>query len=82
MQSKRRSVKEALTNIGIGYTINYAANIALLPLLWNPEHPFLSAHAIGVAFTLISFVRQYIIRRFFTKGDSLDYRRTTDPLVR
>lgn len=68
-QSKGRSIKEAFTNIGIGYTINYCANIALLPLLWNPEHPLLSAHYIGIAFTLISFVRQYIIRRWFNKGD-------------
>lgn len=68
-QSKKRSIKEAGTNIAIGYTINYCANIVLLPALWNPEHPLLSAHAIGVAFTLISFARQYIIRRWFSKGD-------------
>lgn len=68
-QTKQRSVKEAGVNIMIGYTINYSCNIVLLPLLWNPEHPFLSAHAIGIAFTLISFVRQYIIRRWFAKGD-------------
>lgn len=68
-QSKGRSFKEASVNIAIGYSINYCANIALLPLLWNPERPLLSAHAIGIAFTLISFVRQYIIRRWFSKGD-------------
>lgn len=68
-QSKVRSVKEAATNIFVGYSFNYSANIVLLPLLWNPERPFLSAHAIGVAFTLISFVRQYTIRRWFNKGD-------------
>lgn len=68
-QSKARSVKEAWINIAIGYGINYSGNIVLLPLLWHPEHPFLSAHAIGIAFTLISFVRQYIIRRWFAKGD-------------
>ena len=68
-QSKLRSVKEALTNIFVGYSFNYGANIVLLPLLWNPERPFLSAHVIGVAFTIISFMRQYIIRRWFSKGD-------------
>ena len=68
-QTKARSVKEASINILIGYTINYSCNIALLPLLWDAEHPYLSAHAIGIAFTLISFVRQYIIRRWFAKGD-------------
>jgi hypothetical protein len=68
-QSKGRSIKEAWVNIAIGYTINYSANIVLLPILWKPEHPLLSAHAIGVAFTGISFVRQYIIRRWFSKND-------------
>ena len=68
-QTKARSVKEASLNILIGYSINYSCNIALLPWLWDPAHPYLSAHAIGIAFTLISFVRQYIIRRWFAKGD-------------
>lgn len=68
-QSKARSVKEAWTNIGIGYVINYSGNVVLLPLLWDKDHPFLSAHLIGIAFTIISFVRQYIIRRWFSKGD-------------
>lgn len=68
-QSKTRSIKEACTNIVIGYGFNYGCNIVFLPLLWNEEHPFLSAHAIGVTFTITSFVRQYIIRRFFAKGD-------------
>ena len=68
-QSKARSAKEATTNILIGYTINYTANIALLPVLWDAERPFLSAHLIGIAFTLISFIRQYVIRRWFSKGD-------------
>jgi hypothetical protein len=68
-QTRARSIKEAWINIAIGYSINYSCNIALLPLLWNPDHPFLSAHAIGIAFTGISFIRQYIIRRWFAKGD-------------
>ncbi|UYA98860.1 hypothetical protein IVIADoCa7_34 [Xanthomonas phage vB_Xar_IVIA-DoCa7] len=69
-QSKLRSIKEAWVNIGIGYSINYGANIVLLPLLWNADHPYMSAHAIGVAFTAISFIRQYIIRRWFNKKES------------
>ncbi len=68
-QSKGRSIKEAWINIAIGYSINYVANITLLPILWHKEHPLLSAHAIGIAFTLISFARQYIIRRRMAKGD-------------
>ena len=69
MQSKKRSVKEACINIAVGYGFNYGGNILFLPLLWNPDRPLLSAHYIGIAFTSLSFVRQYIIRRWFAKGD-------------
>jgi hypothetical protein len=69
MQSKKRSKQEALTNIAIGYTINCVANILLLPHLWNPNHPVVSANAIGVVFTIISFIRQYALRRWYNKGD-------------
>ncbi len=68
-QSKARSIKEAWTNIFVGYGFNYGMNIAFLPLLWDPERPLMSAHMIGLVFTVASFVRQYIIRRWFTKGD-------------
>lgn len=69
MQSKARSHKEARINLAIGYTINYTANILLLPYLWIPEHPYLSGHIIGVVFTIISYARQFIIRRYMAKGD-------------
>lgn len=69
-QSRKRSVKEAGINLLIGYTINWTGNILLLPVLWDKNHPAVSAHLIGLAFTIISFIRQYIIRRYMTKGDS------------
>lgn len=68
-QSKARSVKEAWTNILVGYSFNYTMNILFLPLLWDAEKPLTSAHMIGVVYTITSFVRQYVIRRWFTKGD-------------
>lgn len=68
-QSRLRSVKEATTNIMVGYSFNYVMNITFLPIFWNPEKPLLSAHMIGVVFTITSFVRQYVVRRWFAKGD-------------
>jgi hypothetical protein len=70
MQSRKRSVKEAAVNILIGFSINYTANVALLPVLWDGRDPFLGAFLIGLAFTIISAIRQYVIRRWFNKGDS------------
>jgi hypothetical protein len=69
MQSRKRSLKEAAVNIAVGFSINYCANLVILPLLWNGNNPFLGGLYIGIAFTIISCVRQYAIRRWFTKGD-------------
>lgn len=67
-QSKERSIKEVCTNILIGYTINFVANMAVLPMFgYN-----VSVHdnlVIGVIYTFISLARQYVIRRWFSKGD-------------
>jgi hypothetical protein len=67
-QSKERSLKEVLINIAIGYSINYAANIIIFPAFgYN-----LSWHDnlwIGLIFTAISLIRQYCIRRWFSKND-------------
>ena len=52
-------------NIAIGFAINYTANILVLPFLWNPAKPLESAFWIGCVFTVISQVRQLVIRRYF-----------------
>jgi hypothetical protein len=59
------SIAEAKTNIAIGFGINYAANLVVLPLLFDPARPALSAFYIGIVFTVISVVRQLVIRRWF-----------------
>ena len=59
------SIVEAKTNIVVGFAINYAANIVVLPLLWNPAKPLASAFYIGLVFTVISVTRQLVIRRRF-----------------
>lgn len=59
------SIAESWVNIAIGFAINYAVNIAVLPFLWNPAKPLASAFWIGCVFTVISQVRQLVIRRYF-----------------
>lgn len=55
---------EALTNIAIGFGISTAANIVVLP--WFGLHPsFGDAIGIGLAMTVVSVVRQYLLRRAF-----------------
>ena len=69
MQSRKRSIQEAWVNIAIGFSINYCANLLFLPILWNGHNPFLGGLYMGIAFTAVSFIRQYIIRRWFSKND-------------
>lgn len=63
-QSMRDSMKEAWTNIAIGFGINYAANMIVLPLAGLPVSAG-GAFLIGVIFTAISVVRSFAIRRWF-----------------
>lgn len=66
MQSKRHSVIESVTNIAVGYVINFIANMLILPLVgFNitvSQNLF-----IGVLYTGISIARLYLLRRFFNQ---------------
>jgi hypothetical protein len=64
-QSKLGSFVEANANVAIGFAINWTANITFLPILWHADSPKLSALYIGIVFTVISYVRQYTLRRWF-----------------
>lgn len=55
---------EAWTNIAIGFTINYTANLLIFPLFGF--HISLRANFLmGCIYTAISLVRSYVIRRWF-----------------
>lgn len=63
-QTVRGSLVEAWTNVAIGFSINYLANFALLPLI--------GAHVtagdnfwLGCIYTAISVLRSFAIRRWF-----------------
>lgn len=66
MQSKKHSLIESITNILIGYGVAVISQILIFPLF--DIHISLSDNlAIGVWFTVISLIRSYVIRRWFTK---------------
>lgn len=64
MQSRVMSGAEALANTLIGYAVSLAATAIVLPLF---GYAISAADAVGisVAFTAISLVRSYALRRVF-----------------
>ena len=63
-QSRRSAIIEAWVNILIGFTINYAMNFILLPLI-GARITAMDNFMLGWTYTAISIVRQYTIRRWF-----------------
>lgn len=63
-QTKLGSFAEAWANIAIGFGINWAANLLVLPMFGLPVTAG-QAFWIGVVFTGISLVRSYLLRRVF-----------------
>ncbi len=63
-QSRRGSIIEAILNVIIGFWISVGANIYLLPL-WGFTPSLSQGIEIGIAFTWVSLLRSYILRRAF-----------------
>ena len=63
-QSPRHSIYEAWTNIVLGFSVNYAANLLLLPLV-GAHVGLLDNWWLGWTFTAVSICRQFAIRRWF-----------------
>ena len=63
-QTKLGSLIEAFMNVLIGFSINFAANLVILPIfgytptLWDNFQ-------IGLLYTVVSVARSYVIRRWF-----------------
>lgn len=64
MQTRGMSAVEAAVNVAIGYFVSVVANILVLPLFGYNVTVF-DSFAIGAAFTVISLIRSYGVRRFF-----------------
>lgn len=64
-QTRTGSLVEAWVNIAIGFAINWTANMVFLPMFGFTTITAEKAFGIGLVFTVISLVRQYILRRWF-----------------
>jgi hypothetical protein len=64
-QTKFGSAIEVALNLAVGYTINFTANLLILPLFGFKTLTVAKNLEIGVLFTVISIARQYVIRRWF-----------------
>lgn len=66
MQTRTDSLIESVSNIGIGYLVAIASQLLIFPLF--DIHVSLGENfAISAWFTLISIVRSYTLRRWFTR---------------
>jgi len=63
-QTKLGSWAETWANIAVGFSINYGANLLVLPWFGLGVTPR-SAFGIGLVFTAISLIRGYVLRRWF-----------------
>lgn len=64
-QTRRHSLTESCTNVLIGYFVALASQLAIFPM-FGIYVPFRDNIMIGLYFTVISIVRSYALRRWFT----------------
>ena len=65
-QPRRMSLIETTTNVVVGYVLAVATQIVVFP--WFGLQPSLGENfALGLAFTSISLVRGYTLRRLFER---------------
>jgi len=65
MQTKLGSFVETCVNVIIGFSINYAANLVILPAYGFTQLDAGTNFEIGVIYTSISIARSYCVRRWF-----------------
>ena len=63
-QTRLGSLIEAIINVIIGFTINFAANMLIFPLFGFHITPGANL-ALGAIYTVISVARSYCVRRWF-----------------
>ena len=66
-QTRLGSLIESLFNLVIGFSINFAANLLILPAFGFTALTLETNLYIGLAYTVVSVVRSYTIRRWFNK---------------
>ncbi|MCU4654490.1 hypothetical protein N8I71_16745 [Roseibacterium sp. SDUM158016] len=63
-QSRTMSLVEALTNVAVGYGLAVATQATVFPLV-GVEIRTRQMLLVGLAFTLVSILRSYVLRRLF-----------------
>lgn len=64
-QTRKGSLAEAFINVAIGFSINFVANLIILPAVGLQGLTLERNLYIGLAFTAVSVARTYVIRRWF-----------------
>lgn len=65
MQSKKDSLIESITNVSIGYVVAILTQIVVFPL-FDINTSWYENLGIAACFTVVSVIRSYVVRRFFT----------------
>ena len=65
-QSRRMSLVEAAVSTAIGYVVAVATQIVVFPV-FGLKVGFIENLGIGLAFTVVSVVRSYLVRRLFER---------------
>lgn len=66
MQSRLHSLIESLVNIAIGYLVAVGSQMIIFPI-YDIDVPTYQHFMIGLWFTVISIIRSYLLRRWFTR---------------
>ena len=66
-QTRLGSFIEAWVNVLIGFGINFIANMLILPQFGFTSLTLKTNFIIGLAYTVISVIRSYVIRRWFNQ---------------
>lgn len=76
MQTKKKSLAEAVTNTAVGFGISLAATFIIFPLL-GIESSAGKNVLITLFFTVISILRGYVLRRFFNRKSQVKVKELT-----
>ncbi len=66
MQTKAKSLQEAIVNTLVGLLFNFVINLYAMPL-FGVEMSLTQNFGVVIMFTVLSVLRNYVVRRFFTK---------------
>lgn len=66
MQSHKHSIYEAIINALIGFAVSFAFQLIIYPA-YGAQFTLMDNLHIGILFTIISFIRSYLVRRYFNQ---------------